>query len=219
MKEQIEKFGFNWAIIIPEGLVGEPEMEEYTDKDGKKKKRIKEGSNKEYKKLHELMSKGYNATSTGDNYKEDGKFEGTQDKRKGLRIILTRKDKELGDNLLFAETKNKSAKELEDWIKEGKTKDGTELKEYGLTGITESEYLVMQREYYEEKTREGKTGDEAHIDVIDWTWFLESGRPVLGRVPAGGWGSASQSLYFYSGGSVGRSDHLGGRLAGSFEII
>jgi MoxR-like ATPase len=219
MKEQIEKFGFNWAIIIPEGLVGEPEMEEYTDKDGKKKKRIKEGSNKEYKKLHELMSKGYNATNTGDNYDKDGKFEGTQDKRKGLRIILTRKDKELGDNLLFAETKNKSAKELEDWIKEGKTKDGTELKEYGLTGITESEYLVMQREYYEEKTREGKTGDEAHIDVIDWTWFLESGRPVLGRVPFGGWYSVSQSLDFSSDGSAYRHVLLGGRLAGSFEII
>jgi hypothetical protein len=77
----------------------------------------------------------------------------------------------------------------------------------------------MQREYYEEKTREGKTGDEAHIDVIDWTWFLESGRPVLGRVPHGHWFSVGQRLTFGSSGSAYRRDDLGGRLAGSFEII
>ncbi|MBM2818246.1 MAG: 5 protein, partial [Parcubacteria group bacterium] len=149
--------GFNHMIIIPENLVSEPTIA--TDSSGKPTSI----TNPRYEQLHTLMSEGYNPTFTGGNYDADGKFQGSKDKTSKLRIILTKDVQNLKDDPVFNSTLKKSIEDLE--------KD--ELTKY--TGLSESSYLVYQREYHK---RTGK-----HLDEDGWTWLPESTRPVSRRVP------------------------------------
>ena len=108
MKELMAQ-GFDKMLIIPENLVGEPEIT--LDPATGKPTSIK---NDKYQKLHELMSKDYNTTSTGRNYDSDGKFQGSQDKTTKLRLILTKDVQNLEDDLLFKATLNKSIDDLKE---------------------------------------------------------------------------------------------------------
>jgi hypothetical protein len=206
MKRLIKEYGFNKIVIIPDNLVGEPEVEEYEEeKDGKTviKKRLKKPA-ENYEKLHQLMSEGYpNKTYQGDNYKADGGLGGSQDRHhrhQGLRIILTKEIQNLADDELFNETLGKSVDDL--------SAEGGLFKEKGLGGLTESEYLILQREYFR------KTGK--HLDEKGWTWLPASRRPVSGRAPSGSWYGAR--LSFGSDTAEDHSASLGCRLAGNFFV-
>ena len=67
--QRLMELGFDRMIIIPDNLSDEPEK---------------------YEKLHGVMSEGYKKTWTDSDYKAEGNFKGAVDKRRGLRIILTR---------------------------------------------------------------------------------------------------------------------------------
>ena len=201
MKRLITEFGFDKMMIVPDGLVGEPEFEEY-EEDGETKVRLVKPDQK-YIDLHAKMSEGYVETYQAGNYKEDGGIGATKDKRKGLRIILTKQVQELKDDELFKQTLDKSIEDLE-------KEDGI-FAEKGVTGLTESEYLVLQREYFKETKK--------HLDEKNYTWLSASSRPVSARTPNILWHPEDQYLCVYSDGHSHRFDFLGCRLVGSFEIV
>ena len=203
MKRMIEELGFDQMIIIPEGLTGEAEFEEVVDKDGETEIRLKKADER-YIKLHAKMSFGYKETFQGDDYKADGGLGASRDKRKGLRIILTKEVQTLGEDEIFRETKGKSAKDLEEEV----------FKEKQVTGFTESEYLVYQREYHK---RTAKHLDDCHKENC-LTWLPGSERPVSGRLPSASWNADDVQLEFSSVAPALHSVHLGCRLVGSFKV-
>ncbi|MDP3013031.1 MAG: hypothetical protein Q8M92_02230, partial [Candidatus Subteraquimicrobiales bacterium] len=196
MKRQIQELGFDWPMIIPAGLTGEPEFEAGADGKLELKK-----ADRKYIDLHEKMSEGYAETYQSDNYKDDGGIGATKDKRKGIRIILTKEVQTLGEDELFKQTIGQSVEDLEAGI----------FKDNQAGGLTESEYLVYQREYYK---RTGK-----HLD--DWkkeqtlTWLPESGRPVSGCVPYASWDTDYGQMVFHSSATTYQHGDLGCRLVGS----
>ena len=211
MKRQIEVLGFDWPVIIPAGLTGEPEYEEVEEEeiDEKTKKKVKvkrlqlKKPAEHYKELHELMSEGYaDKTFYGGNYDDDGGIGASVDKRHGLRIIMSKKAQELTEDKKLELTMGKSIDDLE-------AKGGI-FETLGVGGMTEAEYLIFQRVYYKE------TGK--HLDVKLYTWFAASSRPRSGRVPYGGWDPGSGRLSFSSAGPGSRGDYRGCRLAGSFLL-
>lgn len=207
MERQIKELGFDWLLIVPDNLVGEPEVEEYEEIDeetGKAiiKKKLKKPA-EHYEDLHKLMSKGYkNKTYQSDNYKNDGGFGGSLDKRTGLRIILTKKVQNLADDELLVSTKGKSVQDLQ-------AKDGL-FQEKGVQGLTESEYLILQRAYWEQESK--------HLDEQDWAWLPGSERPVSGRVPSGHWFPGGGRLSFFSVANDFRGVILGCRPTGNFLL-
>jgi hypothetical protein len=196
-REQMQELmaqGFDKMLIIPEGLVDDPEIT--SDPKTGKPTSIK---NEKYEKLHNLMTKDYNPTSTGSNYDQDGKFQGSKDQTMKLRIILTKDIQNLEDDPLLRATLNKSMDDL----------NANELTRY--SGLSESVYLVYQREYFK---RTGK-----HLDEKGWTWLPGSSRSLSFRLPCAYWGPAFARLCFDSDTAGYRSGSLGCRLAGSFEVI
>jgi len=156
-----------------------------------------------YKELHELMSEGYKeATYYSGNYDDDGGIGASVDSRKGLRIVMARKAKELTDDEKLNETVGKSIDDLE-------AKDGL-FEKYGVGGMAEAEYLIFQRVYFQD------TGK--HLDVKFYTWFAASSRPRSGRVPYGHWSPDFERLSFYSSDPDFQNDDQGCRLAGSFLL-
>ncbi len=105
----------------------------------------------------------------------------------------------MDDDALFKSTLKKSVEDLE---KDQLTK---------FTGLSESTYLVYQREYFK------RTGQ--HLDIKRATWLLASTRPSSGRVPVGDWDPSIGQLYFGSNARDSQDGLLGCRLAGSFEVI
>jgi hypothetical protein len=178
MTRLIAEHGFDQLIIIPENLSTTPDH---------------------YEQLHTLMSEGYATTFTGSDYDNDGKFGGSKDKRTALRLILTKDVQNLADDALFKSTKGLSVDQLDtDFLP----------KHPGLTGLAESEYLILQRDYFKRT--------EKHLDASGYTWLPESTRPSSGRVPYGYWDDSE--LVFGSDARDVQDDYLGCRLAGSFEI-
>ena len=211
MKRQIEVLGFDWPVIIPAGLTGEPEYEEVEEEevDEKTKKKVKvkrlqlKKPAEHYKELHELMSEGYaDKTFYGGNYDDDGGIGASVDKRHGLRIIMSKKAQELTEDKKLELTRGKSIDDLE-------AKGGI-FEMLGVGGMTEAEYLIFQREYFQET--------ENHLDVKFYAWLAASSRPRSGRVPDGSWNAGSERLNFDSNTTDFRDDHQGCRLAGSFLL-
>ena len=191
---RLMSLGFDKLIIIPDNLVPEPTIT--VDSAGKPTA----VSNPRYEQLHQLMSQGYNPTSTGGDYDNDGKFQGSKDKTAKLRIILTKDVQNLKNDPLFKQTLNQSVNQLTDGL----------FTEKQVHGLSESEYLIYQKEYFK---RIGK-----HLDEVGWTWLPESIRPLSGRVPSAGWYPGGSQLLFYSLTRGYQHGSLGCRLAGSFEI-
>ena len=198
MVRLITEFGFDKVMIIPEGLVGEPEFS--TDANGKVE--LVKPDQRQID-LHKKMTAGYNETWQSALYKKDGGIGATTDKRKGLRIILTKQVKALEDDKLFKQTINQSIEDLE--------KQGGLFQANGVEGLTESEYLILQREYYKQKKQ--------HLDEKHYTWLSASSRPLSGRVPHADWLPGGQYLDVYSFSHSYRDVFLGCRLVGSFENV
>src|SRR3989339_218733 len=163
MIKLIETMGMNWIAIIPDGLTGEPEYEEEVEDRHaalamtgaalamtgaapamtKVKRQVLKKPAEHCEELHELMSEGYKEkTYYSGNYNDDGGIGASLDSRKGLRIVIARKAKELRDDEKLNETVGKSIDDLE-------AKDGM-FEKYGVGGMTEAEYLIFQRRYFEE---------------------------------------------------------------------
>src|SRR3989339_2148355 len=172
MIKLIEATGMNWFAIIPDGLTGEPEYEEEEGVGDRRAALAMTGAalaktgaalatTKVLKKpaehaeeLHELMSEGYKeATYYSGNYNDDGGIGASVDSRKGLRIVMARKAKEMTDDEQLNETMDKSIKDLE--------AEGGIFEKYGVGGMTEAEYLIFQRIYFEETKK--------HLDETRWT--------------------------------------------------
>ena len=228
MIKLIEATGMNWFAIIPDGLTGEPEYEEEEGVGDRRAALAMTGAalamtgaalaktgaalatTKVLKKpaehaeeLHRLMSEGYkDKTYYSGNYNDDGGIGASVDSRKGLRIVMARKAKEMTDDEQLNETMDKSIKDLE--------AEGGIFEKYGVGGMTEAEYLIFQRIYFEETNN--------HLDETRWTWLAASRRPRSGRVPFGDWSPASGRLHFDSGGPDHQDDVQGCRLAGSFLL-
>src|SRR3989339_555138 len=224
----IETTGMNWLAIIPDGLTGEPEYEEEEGVGDRRAALAKTGAalamtgaalaktgaalakTKVLKKpaehaeeLHRLMSEGYkDKTYYSGNYNDDGGIGASVDSRKGLRIVMARKAKEMTDDEQLNETMDKSIKDLE--------AEGGIFDKYGVGGMTEAEYLIFQRTYFEETNK--------HLDETRWTWLAASRRPRSGRVPCGYWYPAREFLSFNSSDPGHRNDFQGCRLAGSFLL-
>src|SRR3989339_397942 len=81
---------------------------------------------------------------------------------------------------------------------------------WGVSGLTEAEYLIFQRRYFEETNK--------HLDETRWTWLAASRRPRSGRVPGGSWDTDLERLDFHSDAADHRSASQGCRLAGSFLL-
>src|SRR3989339_2158010 len=148
MKRQIEVLGFDWPVIIPAGLTGEPEYgeEEVEETDSstgvttKVRRPVLKKPAEHYKELQELMSEGYQAETYYDD--RDGGLGASHDSRKGLRIVMARKAKEMTEDEKLDETVGKSVNDLE-------AKGGI-FEKYGVGGMTEAENLIFQRIYFEE---------------------------------------------------------------------
>ena len=180
MIKLIETMGMNWIAIIPDGLTGEPEYEEEVEDRHaalamtgaapamtKVKMPVLKRPAEHYEELHELMSEGYKSkTYYSGNYNDDGGIGASLDSRKGLRIVIARKAKELRDDEKLNETVGKSIDDLE-------AKDGM-FEKYGVGGMTEAEYLIFQRRYFEETNK--------HLDETRWTWLAASRRPRSGHL-------------------------------------
>jgi len=192
--EKLMAEGFNYMLIIPDGLVDEY-REEIDPATGEKTPK-----NQKYADLHRIMSRDYERTYTSDNYDADGKFEGASDKRQEFRIILTKEVQNLEDDGLLKTTLNKSVEQME--------RVGGLLTQY--EGLGESEYLIFARAYWEQS---GKT---KHLDEKGWTLLPGSRRPQSRRVPSARWNGGQ--LSFYSDGPARHLGYLGCRLAGSFPI-
>jgi len=211
MIKLIETTGMNWLAIIPDGLTGEPEYgeEEVEETDWvigvttKVRRPVLKKPAEHYQELHELMSEGYkNKTYFSGNYDDDGGIGASVDCRKGLRIVMARKAKELTDDEKLKKTLGKSIDDLEE--------KGGLFETLGVSGLTEAEYLIFQRVYFQE------TGK--HLDEQLWTWLAASRRPRSGRVPVGYWSTDHERLNFRSCTADHRHDLQGCRLAGSFLL-
>src|SRR3989339_1484429 len=216
MIKLIEATGMNWFAIIPDGLTGEPEYEEEVEDRHaalamtgaatampKVKMPVLKRPAEHYEELHELMSEGYKSkTYYSGNYNDDGGIGASLDSRKGLRIVIARKAKELIDDEKLNETMGKSIDDLE-------AKGGL-FEKYGVGGMTEAEHLIFQRRYFEETNK--------HLDETRWTWLAASRRPRSGRVPDGYWNAGFERLSFFSHTTDDRRDGRGCRLAGSFLL-
>ena len=208
MIKLIETTGMNWLAIIPDGLTGEPEYQEEeveetdtsTGVTTKVRRPVLKKPAEHYKELQELMSEGYQAETYYDD--RDGGLGASHDSRKGLRIVMARKAKEMTEDEKLDETVGKSVNDLE-------AKGGI-FEKYGVGGMTEAEYLIFQRIYFEETKK--------HLDETLWTWLAASRRPRSGRVPDGDWATAFEGLHFSSNTADDRFDYRGCRLAGSFLL-
>ena len=189
---RLMELGFDKMLIIPNNLVGQPNI--------KGDKLAKPAAH--YDDLHKKMSEGYTGTWYSDNYKSDGGIGASKDKTTSLRIILTKDVQNLKDDELFKQTLGKSVDDLTN-------KDGL-FATHQVHGLSESEYLIYQREYF------NKT--DKHLDEVGYTWLTESDRPLSGRVADVYWYPDSGQLRFNSNSRDSHYDDLGCRLAGSFEI-
>jgi len=192
--EKLMSEGFDYMLIIPSGLVDEyhEEIDLVTGK--------KTAKNRRYNDLHRLMREDNEEPFTDRLYDEDGQFEGAGDMRHGLRIILTKAVHKLADDKLFEKTLGKSLDAL--------AIAGGLLTQYD--GLTESEYLILARAYWEENKK------NKHLDEDDWVWLPGSQRKMSGRVSTANFHSNRRHLSSRKTNQIVLTQ--GCRLAGVFPI-
>ena len=160
IKESMENFGYDGALVIPGNL--------------------------NLSDFHQKMTKGYRPTSESDNFKEGGSWAGIKSRGADQpRIVLYHKNKELDDNPLSKEMLNKRLTDLtglseEEIIKTLAAGEPIQLKimigkkEFSFGSLSVEEYLAIQAKYFKE------TGQ--HLDEKRYVWLAGS---ISGRrVPA-----------------------------------
>jgi hypothetical protein len=163
IQKAIEAEGFNELLLIP-GNIPLPE-------------------------LHDKMTKGYNPTYEGDNFKQEGSFAGAKSQNTDKpRIVLTHNTQNLKDRPELASTLNIKGKDVK--------LDQT---------LTLEDYLVFQRKYFEETKK--------HLDEKGWTWLATKSGP---RLVDSRWYPSGGELYVNVDGLGYRSGNLGARPSRSF---
>ncbi len=209
VKQEIETYGYDTVLIIPENLPTEQEV-----------------SRKIIETMDEGAGKGkVNETLKHSNFIEGGSFTGVRTSEKPkYRIILTKGDQniyETPDPLLKA-TLNKniniltglSDQEIAQRIQREdelpinfKASIGGKEIEIMAEGMSLSEYMIFQRANFE------KTGK--HLDEKGWTWLLKSFSGS--RVVNSDWDPDARQLNVYAHDASHRNVDLGLRLSRSFS--
>ncbi len=209
MKKEIEIYGYDTILIIPEDLPDGTVVNE---------------------KIIETMDEGVgkgkiNKTWQSSNFTEGGSFAGVRNSETPkYRIILTKGEQnmsETSDPLLKA-TLGKdimgltglSEQETADRIQKGgelpinfKTTVAGKEMEIKAEGLSLSEYMIFQRLYFEKNKK--------HLDEKGWTWLTKSrsgSRVVYSR-----WNPASRRLDVNANDSSYSIGNLGLRLSRSFS--
>ena len=202
IQKEIAMYGYDNILIIPENL---PSTE----------------------KLHEQMSKDYNATWTGSSFDQGGGFTGaktTSDSK--ARIILCHSDENVYENddanPFNKATLDKSIRQLSGLTQEEIDRRVENNEEVPVSfeavingkktqikseGLSLNEYLIFQRQYFEKTNK--------HLDSNGWTWLpkTRSGSRFVGS----SWDPGDDQLLVVASDAGGSLDYLGCRLSRSFS--
>ena len=209
IKKEIETYGYDTVLIIPENLPDEAVVNE---------------------KIIETMDEGVGKgkikqTWQNSNFTDGGSFAGVRNlEASKCRIILTKGEQnmsETNDPLLKATLgKNVlgltglSESEIADRIQKGgelpinfKVSIAGKETEIKTEGLSLSEYMIFQGLYFEKNKK--------HLDEKGWTWLTKScsGSRVVGS----GWGPGSRRLGVGADDSSASGGDLGLRLSRSFS--
>ena len=135
-----------------------------------------------YAELEPEMSKGYEETYQGSNFKQDGSFatldEQEQAKQPAYRLVFYKKVQNLEDDKILKQTRGKSPDEMDEYLKETNKKLNTDIQ-----GISLKDYLITQREFTETTNPDKNIQDKSrHMDEAGWNWCLKSRFKKSGRV-------------------------------------
>lgn len=212
IKSEIEKYGYDEILIIPENLPEEEilnknliETMEESASGGKKKK--------------------VEATYQGSNFKSEGSFAGVKNSYSSeYRIVLTHSAQNLENHPLLKATRGKNIMDitgLDQAEVERRINNGQELPvdceveingqkfEIKAEGESLEEYQIQQAMYFE------KTGK--HLDEKGWTWLLKSCSGS--RVVCASWSPDDRQFYVDANDPDDANGALGLRLSRSFKKL
>ena len=207
IKAEIEKYGYDMVLLIPDNL---PSVQEINTK------------------LIETMDEGANgqvaATYQSGNFQQGGSFAGVKNTaQSGCRIVLTKNEQNIKgttDPLLKA-TLNKNiisltgltGPEINTRMQSGTelpisftTKVGAQDIDVKAEGLSLAEYMILQRSYFD------KT--QTHLDEDGWTWLTKSGSGS--RVVRALWAPGVRQLRVAATDPSDSAVDLGLRLSRSF---
>ncbi len=219
MKEEIEKYGYDAILVIPENL---PENEELNEKlIETMEEEVEENGRKEKKKVAK--------TYQWENFKNNGSWQGAKSAEvPKTRIILLHSSQNLKDHPLLKATQGKSVPELtglsqEEIQKRIQNKEPLPVNFQGTVenqkkekinvpieaeGLSMEEYLVFQRIFFEK--------EQKHLDEQEaWTRLLKSRLASL--VANAYWHPGNRQLSADADGPEYRHGNLGCRLSRSFS--
>jgi len=205
IKKEMEKYGYDAIIIVPDNL---PEEEILN------------------KKLIESMP-NTDGTYQGDNFKQGGSFAGVKNSyAPECRIVLTHAVQNIADHPILKATRNKNLMNITgigEKMVLNKISSGGELlvnceveisgKKFAIQaeGISLEDYLIQQRVSFDENKK--------HLDEKSnsYTWLLKSrsGSQVVNAV----WDPADRQLVVTADASGAADDYLGLRLSRSFKKL
>ena len=203
IQKEIAMYGYDNILIIPENL---PSTE----------------------KLHEQMSKDYNATWTGKSFDQGGGFTGaktTSDSK--ARIILLHDDQNMHSNPkanpFVKQTLNKNILQLSGLTQEEIDRRVENNEEVPVSfeavingkktkikseGLSLNEYLIFQRQYFEKTNK--------HLDSNGWTWLPKT-RSGSRFVDSVWWNPVDDRLDVVASDAGNSYGYLGCRLSRSFS--
>jgi len=161
MSEEIEKYGYDNVLIIPEDL---PDTEN----------------------LHNQMTEGYNASWTSGNFDQGGGFAGSKHtEQQKVKIILCHNDQNIYQNqeanVFEKATLNKNIMQLSGLTEQEinqkiqnqenipinfETEINNQKIQIQAEGLSLNEYFIFQRQYFEK--------NQKHLDENGWTWLLKT---------------------------------------------
>ena len=215
IKSEIEKYGYDQILIIPEnlpdaGALNTKLIETMEETVGNKKQKV-------------------TATYRSENFKNGGNFTGMKNpSAPEYRIVLTHSDQNIYDNEdanpFLKATLNKNIMALTDLnpteVAERitnnqamptnfKTEINGQIIEVKSDSLSLAEYEILQRMYFE------STGN--HLDKKGWTWLLDSRSGA--RVVSASWYPGVRQLIVHADDPADAVGYLGLRLSRSFKKL
>ncbi|KKP93172.1 MAG: hypothetical protein US25_C0027G0004 [Candidatus Moranbacteria bacterium GW2011_GWE1_36_7] len=202
IKEEIEKYGYDNVLIIPEDL---PDTEN----------------------LHNQMTEGYNASWTSGNFDQGGGFAGSKHtEQQKVKIILCHNDQNIYQNqeanVFEKATLNKNIMQLSGLTEQEinqkiqnqenipinfETEINNQKIQIQAEGLSLNEYFIFQRQYFEK--------NQKHLDENGWTWLLKTFS--ASRVVNSYWYSGAARLRVYALDLDDSGGDLACRLSRSFS--
>ena len=218
IKSEIEKYGYDSVIIVPENLPSEADVN---------------------KKAIETMNEGAGKVAATKYWVEQQSISSAEENK--YKIILTHSDQNIYENpaanpflkatlgknipMLILNISPKEWSDMEDKEKKKKEQEAFQKLEQGADvdfeaeidgkkikiqaeGLSLEEYEIFQRIYFEKNP--GK-----HLDEKGWTWLPKSRSGS--RVVLSGWDPGDRRLHVHAAGPGGALGYLGLRLSRSFS--